>query len=414
MGLLDYQTIKQDFPLLQTKMNGRPLVFLDSAASSQKPQRVIDTFANYYRCRNANIHRGAYRLSYEATDLYDQTREKIARFLNARSPVECIFTRNTTESINIVASSWGDANVQAGDEIVISELEHHSNLVPWMMLAERKGAVLKHIPLTDDSRYDYSRLDEVIGPKTKIVAVQHMSNAVGTIHDLKILRDKARAVGAMFSVDGAQGACHLQTDVQELDVDFYSLSAHKMLGPTGVGVLYGKQELLEAMPPFLGGGDMILSVSKDGFKAAGLPEKFEAGTPNIAGVVAFAVALDYMEQVGLEKIHEHEQAILKYAYDELERMNGIILYGTREFAERGAVISFNVEGVHSHDVGTILDEEGIAIRAGHHCCEPFMRKHDLSGTARASFYLYNGPEDVDALVRGLIKVKEIFKSVVPA
>ena len=410
MGLLDYQSIKQDFPLLQTKMNGRPLVFLDSAASSQKPQRVIDTFANYYRCRNANIHRGAYRLSYEATDLYDQTREKIARFLNARDPRECIFTRNTTESINVIASSWGNANVKAGDEIVVSELEHHSNLVPWMMLAERTGAVLRHIPLTDDSRYDYNRLDEVIGPRTKIVAIQHMSNAVGTIHDLKRIRAKARAHGAMFSVDGAQGACHLKVDVQDLDCDFYSLSAHKMLGPTGVGVLYGKQELLEAMPPFLGGGDMILSVSKDGFKPAGLPEKFEAGTPNIAGVVAFAVALDYLEQIGLENIHSHEQEVLKYAYAELERLPGVVLYGTREFSERGAVVSFNIEGVHSHDVGTILDEEGIAIRAGHHCCQPFMQKNDLAGTARASFYLYNGPEDVDALVRGLIKVKEIFKS----
>lgn len=414
MGLLDYQNIKQDFPLLQTKMNGKPLVFLDSAASSQKPQRVIDTFANYYRCRNANIHRGAYRLSYEATDLYDQTRAKIARFLGAGSPVECIFTRNTTESINLVASSWGDANVNEGDEIVISELEHHSNLVPWMMLAERKKAVLRHIPLTDDARYDYSRLDEVINARTKIVAVQHMSNAVGTIHDLKQIRDKARAVGAMFCVDGAQGACHMKVDVAEMDCDFYALSAHKMLGPTGVGVLYGKKELLEAMPPFLGGGDMILSVTKDGFTPAPLPEKFEAGTPNIAGVVAFAVALDYLEQVGLQNIHDHEQEILKYAYAELERVNGITLYGTREFAERGAVVSFNVDGVHTHDVGSILDEEGIAIRAGHHCCEPFMRKHDLLGTARASFYLYNGPEDVDALVRGLIKVKEIFKSVVPA
>ncbi len=414
MSTFDYHAIKNDFPLLQSKMNGKDLVFLDSAASSQKPRKVIDTFENYYRCRNANIHRGAYRLSYEATDLYDRTRERLANFIGAARPEEIIFTRNTTESLNLVARSWGDANVGAGDEIVVSELEHHSNLVPWFMLAERTGAVVKHIPLTDDGRYDYSRLDEVIGPRTKIVSVAHMSNALGTIHDLETIGKKAKAVDALFVIDGAQGACHLTVDVQQLGCDFYALSAHKMLGPTGVGALYGKKDILEAMPPFLGGGDMILSVTKDGFKAAGLPEKFEAGTPNIAGVVAFHVALDYLENVGLDAIHAHEVEVTKYAVAEMERVPGINLYGTREWDQRGGIVSFNVEGVHSHDVGTILDEEGIAIRAGHHCCEPWMRKNDLTGTARASFYLYNGPEDVDALVRGLVRVREIFKSVVPA
>ena len=408
MGL-DYKSIRQDFPILQTMMNGKPLVFLDSAASSQKPQRVIDAFEDYYRCRNANIHRGAYRLSYEATDLYDGTRKKMAAFLGAESPAEIIFTRNTTESINLVAYSWGLSNLKPGDEVLVSELEHHSNLVPWMIAAKKTGAVLKHLPLTEDHKYDYSKIDSVLSPKTRMVALAHMSNAVGTIHDIELLAKKAHAVGALFSVDGAQGACHLPVDVRKIDCDFYSLSAHKMLGPTGVGVLYGKRKLLEGMDPFLGGGDMILTVQKDSYLPAELPMKFEAGTPNIAGVVAFAIALEYLRQAGLSNIHQHEQEIVRYAVEEMKRVQGVTLYGTSDFASRGGVVSFNVDGVHPHDVGSILDEEGIAVRAGHHCCEPFMRKLDISGTVRASFYLYNGPEDVDALIRGIKRVKEIFK-----
>lgn len=404
----DYQNIKKDFPLLQTKMNGKPLVFLDSAASSQKPRRVIDAFEDYYRCRNANIHRGAYRLSYEATDLYDATRTKMASFLNAPEPESIIFTRNTTESLNIIAYSWAMNNLKAGDEILTSELEHHSNLVPWMMVARRTGAVLKHLPLTADGKYDYAQLDSVLTSKTKLVTLAHMSNALGTIHDIQTLSEKAHAVGALFSVDGAQGACHLSVDVQKINCDFYSLSAHKMLGPTGVGVLYGRRSLLEGMEPFLGGGDMILTVQKDSFKPAELPMKFEAGTPNIAGVVAFAIAIEYLKSVGLENIHRHEQQVVKYAIDEMGKIPGITLFGTNDMNARGGVVSFNVDGVHPHDVGSILDEEGIAVRAGHHCCEPFMRSHDISGTVRASFYLYNGPEDVDALVSGLKRVKQIF------
>lgn len=322
---LDYRTIKEEFPILRTQMNGKPLVFLDSAASSQKPQRVIDAFSDYYRCRNANIHRGAYRLSYEATDLYDQTRRRIARFLGAAEPETCIFTRNTTESINLVASAWGDTNVGEGDEIVVSELEHHSNLVPWMMLAQRRGAKLRHIPLTDDGHYDYDRLDEVLSPRTRIVAAQHMSNVLGSIHDIKQVTARAHAAGATVLVDGAQGACHLPVNVADIDCDFYALSAHKMLGPTGVGVLYGKRKILESMPPFLGGGDMILTVSRDSFEPAPLPAKFEAGTPNIAGVVAYAIALDYLEKIGIENIHAHEKELLRYAVDELERIPGITL-----------------------------------------------------------------------------------------
>ncbi|MBL8018797.1 MAG: cysteine desulfurase [Leptospirales bacterium] len=404
----DYQNIKKDFPLLQTKMNGKPLVFLDSAASSQKPRRVIDAFEDYYRCRNANIHRGAYRLSYEATDLYDTTRTKMASFLNAPESESIIFTRNTTESLNIIAYSWAMNNLKAGDEILTSELEHHSNLVPWMMVARRTGAVLKHLPLTADGKYDYARLDSVLTSKTKLVTLAHMSNALGTIHDIQTLSERAHAVGALFSVDGAQGACHLPVDVQKINCDFYSLSAHKMLGPTGVGVLYGRRSLLEGMEPFLGGGDMILTVQKDSFKPAELPMKFEAGTPNIAGVVAFAIAIEYLKSIGLENIHQHEQQVVKYAIDEMGRIPGITLFGTNDMNARGGVVSFNVDGVHPHDVGSILDEEGIAVRAGHHCCEPFMRSHDISGTVRASFYLDNGPEDVDALVSGLKRVKQIF------
>ena len=412
--MLDYKKIRDDFPILKELMNGKPLVFLDSAASSQKPQRVIEAFADYYRCRNANIHRGAYRLSYEATDLYESTRHKMAKFIGAPEPESIIFTRNTTESINLIAHSYAMNNLREGDEIVVSELEHHSNLVPWMMAAKKTGAVLRHIPLTDDYRYDYSRLHEVLSDRTRIVSVAHMSNAVGTIHDLKRLGEAARSVNAIFAVDGAQGACHLPVDVQAIDCDFYSLSAHKMLGPTGVGVLYGRRKLLEEMMPFFGGGDMILTVSKDDFKPATLPNKFEAGTPNIAGVVAFAVALEYLKQIGLENIHEHEMALTSYALEEMKKVPGIRLFGTEHMQERGGVVSFLIDGVHPHDIGSILDEEGIAIRAGHHCCEPFMKREGLPGTARASFYLYNGPEDVDALVLGLKKVVSIFKIATPA
>ncbi|MBU45335.1 MAG: cysteine desulfurase [Spirochaetaceae bacterium] len=406
---LDYQKIREDFPILSTRMNGKPLVFLDSAASSQKPRRVIEAFEDYYRCRNANIHRGAYRLSYEATDLYDRTRARLAKFLGAPDPDTVIFTRNTTESLNIVAYSWAMNNLQPGDEILVSELEHHSNLVPWMMAAKKTGAILKHIPLTEDARYDLDRLNEVISERTRIVSVAHMSNAVGTIHDLKTIGRAARQAGALFVVDGAQGACHLNVNVEDLDCDFYAISAHKMLGPTGVGALYGKREILENMEPFLGGGDMILTVSRDSFKPAPLPMKFEAGTPNIAGVVAFSVALDYLNQVGLENIHSHEVALLEYGLEEIKKVEGIKLYGSQDLANRGGVISFLLDGVHPHDIGSILDEEGVAVRAGHHCCEPFMKKEGISGTVRASFYLYNGPDDIDALVKSLQKVRSIFK-----
>lgn len=412
MELLDYKSIKKDFPILGKPMNDRPLSFLDSGASSQQPESVIRAYADYHRTTHANIHRGAYILSYQSTELYDKTREKVARFINSPCVECCIFTRNTTESINLVATSWGDRNIQEGDEILVSEMEHHANLVPWMMLAERKKAVLKHIPLTDDFKYDYERLDEVISPRTKIIAVAHVSNSVGTIHDLKRIGEAAKKAGAVFLVDGAQGAPHAKVDVQEIGCDFYALSAHKMLGPTGVGVLYGKKELLESMPPYQGGGDMILTVWKDGFTPAPLPEKFEAGTPNIAGVIAFAAAIEYIEQIGIERFHGHEICLLEEAIERISLIDGVTLYGTSDFEHRGGILSFNVDGVHTHDVGGILDAEGVAVRAGHHCNEPFMKKLGLPmGTVRASFYIYNGPEDVDALVQGVMRVKEVFGSV---
>jgi cysteine desulfurase / selenocysteine lyase len=409
--MLDPYRIRTDFPILQTKMNGKPLVFLDSAASSQKPFQVMDALDRYYKEENANIHRGVYALSQKATEFFEFTRIQIADFIKAKCAKVAIFTRGATESINLVAQSWGRTNIGRGDVIVLTESEHHSNLVPWQMLALEKGAVLKYIPIGADFKYDLSNLDEIIDYRTKFVAISQMSNVTGTIYDVEPIIKKAHSVGALVLMDGAQGACHIQTDVKKLDVDFYVFSAHKMLGPTGVGVLYGKEEILERMPPWMGGGDMIREVTLEGSTYADLPARLEAGTPHIAGVIAFKEALDYLKKVGLNAIHEHEQMLVSYCLERLHDMNGITLYGTEDMNARGGVVSFNVDGVHAHDVGSILDEEGIAIRVGHHCCQPFMRKLGVAGTCRASFYLYNTKEDIDALVEGLRKVKEIFNRV---
>ncbi len=391
-------------------MNGKNLVFLDSAASSQMPQRVMDAFNDYYRCRHANIHRGAYRLSYEATDLYEESRRRVANFLKVSDEECCIFTRNATEGLNLVAHTWGEYFLEEGDEIVLSELEHHSNLIPWFMLAKRKKLVLRHVPITPLGHYDYEKLSSLMNARTRIVALQHQSNVLGTIHDIKKIAELVHQYQAILIVDGAQAAPHLPLDLPKLDCDFYSFSAHKMLGPTGVGVLYGKKELMESLPPFLGGGDMILSVSKDGFEPAALPRRFEAGTPNIVGVVMFALALDYLEKIGMAKIHAHEVALKNYALEKLKTIEGIELYGPGiEDNMRGGIISFNIKGIHSHDLATVLDNDGIAIRAGHHCCEPWMRSQNISSTARISVYLYNGPEDIDYAVQSLEKVRSIFK-----
>ena len=406
--MLDPYRLRTDFPILHTKMNGKPLVFLDSAASSQKPFQVLDAIDRYYKEENANIHRGVYYLSQKATELYEKTRIKVADFIGAKCAKVVIFTRNTTESINLIAQTYGRKNIGRGDVIVLSELEHHSNIVPWQMLAEEKGAVIKWIPVNPDSSLDLRNIDEIINYRTKIVSLSQMSNVTGTIHEIKPLIEKTHAVGAIFCLDGAQGACHLKTDVQELDVDFYSFSAHKMLGPTGVGVLYGKEEILERIPPFLGGGDMISDVSFERTTYADLPARLEAGTPNISGVIAFKEALEYLEKVGLDEIHEHEKMLTEYALEKMNHMGGITLYGVTDTTKRGGVISFNLDGVHAHDVGSILDEEGVAIRVGHHCAQPFMKKMKIAGTCRASFYLYNTREDVDRLIEGILQVKEIF------
>ncbi|RHX79431.1 cysteine desulfurase [Leptospira yasudae] len=405
------ERIRTDFPILGTTMNGKPLVFLDSAASSQKPFTVIDTIEKYYREENANIHRGIYYLSQKATEKYELSRIRLSRFIGAQCAKVCIFTRNATESINLVAQTWGRTQIQEGDEIVLNELEHHSNIVPWQMLAQEKKAVLKFIPLNEDSTLDLSGIDEIITNKTKLVAVSQMSNVTGTIHDILPIQKRVREVGAKLLVDGAQGVCHLPVNMKEMDYDFYVFSAHKMLGPTGVGVLYAKEEILEEMPPWMGGGDMIAQVYKERSTYAELPSKLEAGTPNISGVIGFGSAIEYLETIGMQEIRNHEVELLTYALDRLDDFGGLELYGTRDLSKRGGVISFNFPGVHPHDVGTILDEEGIAIRVGHHCAQPFMAFKNIPGTCRASLYLYNTKDDIDRLIEGLIKVKEIFSRV---
>lgn len=409
--LLDPKIVKEDFPILNSKMNGRPLTFLDSAASSQKPIQVIQALEKYYKQENANIHRGVYYLSQKATELYENCRIKIADFIGARCAKVIIFTRNATESINLVAQTWGRENIGRGDVIVLNEMEHHSNLVPWHLLAKEKNARLKFIPLTDDYTLDLSNLDEIIDHQVKLVAISQMSNVTGTINDLEKIIEKAHQFGAKVLVDGAQAASHFHIDVSQMGVDFYAFSAHKMLGPTGVGILYGREELLEAFPPWMGGGDMIAEVFKDRSTYADLPARLEAGTPNISGVIAFSYAIDYLKKVGMLAIHEHERVLTDYAIESLKEIGGVTIYVPSDKDVRSGIVSFNIDGVHAHDVGSILDEEGVAIRVGHHCCQPLMKKLDIAGTCRASFYLYNTMEDVDNLINGIKKVKEIFKRV---
>ncbi|MCB1189041.1 MAG: cysteine desulfurase [Leptospiraceae bacterium] len=409
---LDPLVLKEDFPILYTTMNGKPLTFLDSAASSQKPMQVINAIEKYYKEEHANIHRGVYYLSQKATEQYESCRIKIADFIGAKCAKVVIFTRNATESINLVAQTWGRQNIGRGDIIVLNEMEHHSNLVPWHMLASEKKARLKFIPLTNDYTLDLSNLDEIVNHQVKLVAISQMSNVTGTIHEIEPVIKKAHEVGAKVLVDGAQAASHLNIDVNESDIDFYVFSAHKMLGPTGVGVLYGKEQLLEHFPPWMGGGDMIAEVYKDRSTYADLPARLEAGTPNISGVIAFSHAIDYLKKVGMRSIHNHEQELTEYTIQKLQELGGITIYATSQKDVRSGIVSFNVEGVHAHDVGSILDEEGIAIRVGHHCCQPLMKKLEIAGTCRASFYLYNTLDDVDRLIDGLKKVKEIFKRVI--
>ncbi|MCP9765103.1 cysteine desulfurase [Lacihabitans soyangensis] len=402
---LDINKIRHDFPILEQSINGKKLVYFDNAATTQKPSVVIEALKNYYEGYNANIHRGIHHLAEKATAAFEATRKTVKSFLNANSIEEIIFTYGTTDSINLVAGTYGRKFINAGDEIIISTLEHHSNIVPWQMLCEEKGCILKIIPINDEGEIILEEYEKLLSPKTKFVSVVHVSNALGTINPIKTIIDKAHAVGAKVLIDGAQASSHLDIDVQALDVDFYALSAHKLFGPTGMGVLYGKKELLEAMPPYRGGGEMIKEVTFEKTTYADLPYKFEAGTPNIADVVAFKFALDYIQNIGKTNIAAYENELLAYATEKLESIEGLTVIGKAK--EKVSVISFVLEGIHPQDIGIILDQQGIAVRTGHHCTQPLMQRLGIPGTARASFSVYNTFEEIDALVAGILKVKKL-------
>jgi len=400
--------IRKDFPILQRETaNGKRVIYLDSTATSQKPIQVIEAMNDYYRHSNANIHRGVHTLAEEATALYEGAREKIAKFINAASPREIIYTRNTTESINLAAYTWARANLKTGDLVILTEMEHHSNLVPWHMLQAERGIELDFIPVLENGLLDLTAYAALLTRSPKLVSFTHMSNVLGTITPAKEIIRMAHEAGALTLVDGAQSVPHLAVDVQALNADFYAFSAHKMCGPTGIGALYGKSALLEAMPPFLGGGDMIKEVKLRSFRANSLPHKFEAGTPAIAEAIGFGAAVDYLESIGMENIAAHEHEMTEYALERLEEIPGVKVFGP-EAKYKGGVAAFTLTGVHPHDVAQILDGEGIAVRAGHHCAQPLHEKFGIPATSRASFYLYSAKDEVDALVNGLYKVKEMF------
>ncbi|MBA2352560.1 MAG: SufS family cysteine desulfurase [Burkholderiales bacterium] len=397
---------RADFPILSQQVNDRPLVYLDNAATSQKPQVVIDAESGYYSKTNSNIHRGVHRLSELATNQYEAARGKVRRFINAASDREIIFVRGTTEAINLVAHSYGARNVKAGDEIVISTMEHHSNIVPWQLLCERTGAVLRVVPINDDGEFLFDDYRKLVNERTRFVAVVHVSNALGSINPVKKIIELAHRFGARVLVDGAQAVPHMVVDVQDLDCDFYAFSSHKIYGPTGIGVLYGKAALLNAMPPYQGGGDMIRQVTFEKSTYNDLPYKFEAGTPNIAGVITLGAALDYVSAIGLDAIAVHEHELLEYATATAANVPGMRLIGTAR--DKASILSFVLDGVHPHDTGTILDHQGVAIRTGHHCAMPLMARFKVPATARASFALYNTREDVEALFAGIAKVRQMF------
>ncbi|XXF79233.1 cysteine desulfurase [Myxococcaceae bacterium GXIMD 01537] len=405
-GPFDAARIRADFPILRQEVRGRSLVYLDSAATGQKPQAVLDAELRYYTRDNANVHRGVHYLSERATEEYEAARERVRRFLNAGSEREIVFVRGTTEAINLVAQTYGRKRVGPGDEVLVTEMEHHANLVPWQMLCEQVGATLKAVPVDANGELRLDTLDALLGPRTRLFAVTHVSNALGTVNPVKELIRRAHERGVPVLVDGAQAVPHFRVDVRELDADFYTFSGHKLFGPMGIGALYGKEALLEAMPPYQGGGDMILTVSLEKTVYNRPPQRFEAGTPNVAGAVGLAAAIDYLEGVGLEHIAAHDRELVAYAQAALESVPGVRLVGAPR--ERTGVLSFTLDDVHPHDIGTILDREGVAIRTGHHCAQPLMRCFRVAATARASLALYNTREDVDALVRGLHKVREVF------
>ncbi|WP_417452166.1 cysteine desulfurase [Kordiimonas sp.] len=403
---LDVEKIKADFPILAREVYGKPLTFLDTAASAQKPRAVIAAETELYEGYYANIHRGVYKFSQDATEAYEANRETVRAFIGAEKARECIFVRGATEGINLVAQSWGRVNVAKGDEIILSHMEHHSNIVPWQMLAEEKGAIIKVIPMFDDGSLDMETYKTLLTDRTRMVAVGHISNAIGVLNPVKEITRLAHAAGAVVLIDGCQAAPHMAVDVRDIDADFYTFSAHKTYGPTGIGVIYGKEKLLDAMPPWQGGGDMISTVTFERTTYNDLPHKFEAGTPNIAGGIAMKVALDYITALGFENIAAHEHALLDYATKELSAFNSLRIIGTAP--DKGAIISFTMQHAHPHDIGTILDRQGIAVRAGHHCAQPVMDRFGVPGTVRASFGIYNDKTDVDRLVAGLKKVVDIF------
>jgi cysteine desulfurase/selenocysteine lyase len=408
MNGFDGAAIRRDFPIFERTVNGKPLVYLDSAATSQKPEPVLTALDDYYRRYNANIHRGIYTIAEEATAAYEGARRKVADFIGAPDTGEVIFTRNTTESINLVAYSWARANVKQGDEIVLTEMEHHSNIIPWILLAEETGAVLKHIPFGDDGMLDLEAARSLITARAKLVSIVHASNVLGTINPVAQIADLAHAQGALVLIDGAQSVPHLGVKLEDLHCDFLAFSSHKMLGPTGVGVLWGRRAVLESMRPFLGGGEMIAQVWLDHATYNELPWKFEAGTSNIADAIAFGVAVDYLQAVGMANVRRHEIELTEYALERLGEETDVTLYGPRDARDRSGVVAFNLGEVHSHDVAAVLDADAICIRVGHHCCQPMMRKLGIPGSARASFYLYNTQDDIDRLVGALDRVRGIF------
>jgi cysteine desulfurase/selenocysteine lyase len=406
--MFDVERVRAEFPILNQEVNGHPLVYLDNAASTQKPRPVIDAIARHYLRDNANVHRGLHELSNRSTEAYEDARVRVTRFFGIADAAELIWTRGTTEALNLVAWAWGTANLRAGDEILLTVLEHHSNLVPWQLLAGRTGARLRFLDIDAEGRLDLSALDDLLTERTRLVSVGHVSNALGTVNPVREIAERARATGAMVVVDGAQSAPHLPVDVPDLGCDFYAFSGHKMCGPTGIGGLWGRRDVLEAMPPFLGGGDMIDVVELEGSTWAPLPNKFEAGTPHVAGAVGMGAAVDFLAGVGREAILAHERALLAYALERMAEVPDLRVYGPRDLAERSGVVSFTLADVHPHDLATILDAQGVAIRAGHHCAQPLMRRLGVSSTARASFYLYNTPADVDRLIDGLHHARALF------
>jgi cysteine desulfurase / selenocysteine lyase len=406
---LEVARIRADFPILKRIINGHPLIYLDNAATSQKPQQVIDALVHYYTYTNANVHRGVHTLSVEATDEYEAVRERVGRFIGTDDPGEVVFVRNTTEGLNLVAATWGRANLKPGDEILVALFEHHSNLIPWQRVALETGAHVKFIPLTPEGTVDIDVFRGMLSDKTRVVAIAYASNVLGTITNLSDIATLAHGVGAIVVADGAQSVPHIATDVHALGADFLAFSGHKMLGPMGIGVLWGRRELLEAMPPFLGGGGMIREVYEDHATWAPLPEKFDAGTPNVSDAIAFGVALDYLDNLGMANIRAHEVELTGYALERLASVQDVTVYGPPSAELRTGVVSFNLEGVHPHDAGTILDEAGIAVRAGHHCCQPLHRWLDIAASLRASFYVYNSADEVDALVDALGTARRLYQ-----